>query len=253
MGRSRQIKRISNVLDSGDRLDAHAMDADREKALAAGCDDFDTKPSISAAFSARWRFCCAPERSDDVLNLRQIRHDLRTPLNHIVGYAELALESACEADDGNSQEPLKQIVALGHGLTKIIDHRLPKTLTGAKPEALIGPLRESLRPSLEQIWMITGFECFNNPLYAGTWNASVRRSIVSWGRLAGGSLLKDTSGENQVGSSGELILVADDDPRQSRRAGPHASRQRLSRSMAADGDEAWRWYRPSRMIWRCST
>src|SRR3954453_15320507 len=101
----------------------------------------------------------------EVTSIRQIRHDLRTPLNHIVGYAELALETAGDEEDTDIQETLRRIISLGNGLTKVIDHRLPKSVQEVDPEQILPALRESLRPSLEQIRIIAEFECFGNSLY----------------------------------------------------------------------------------------
>ena len=43
-------------------LTAHAMSGDREKAIEAGCDDYDTKPVELAACSARSSACLAPRQ-----------------------------------------------------------------------------------------------------------------------------------------------------------------------------------------------
>ena len=43
-------------------LTAHAMAGDREKAIEAGCDDYDTKPVELTASSARSSACLAPRR-----------------------------------------------------------------------------------------------------------------------------------------------------------------------------------------------
>src|SRR6476469_1413879 len=56
--------------------------------------------------------------------LRGLRHELRTPINHIVGYSELLLEVAEERDQAGLLGDLRKIRAAGAELSMLIQESL---------------------------------------------------------------------------------------------------------------------------------
>ncbi len=81
--------------DPRHRVDRSRHDGRSGQALAAGCDDFDTKPVELARLLSKIKALLGTSRPVGEHRpgaLAHLRHELRTPLNHIIGYSEMLLE-----------------------------------------------------------------------------------------------------------------------------------------------------------------
>jgi signal transduction histidine kinase len=80
----------------------------------------------------------------------ELRHDLRTPLNHIIGYGEMLMEDAEDRSDTASVEALRQIHATARMLVGVIQQTLPPHKTEVS-EAELTALRDNLHDPLQGV------------------------------------------------------------------------------------------------------
>jgi len=82
--------------------------------------------------------------------LRKLKHELRTPVNHILGYSDLLLESAEDCDDPKTADLARNIHASGQMLARLLEKNLLSTI-GEIDNGQLDVLRESVRPVVKQI------------------------------------------------------------------------------------------------------
>jgi CheY-like chemotaxis protein len=87
--------------------------------------------------------------------LGSLRHQLLTPLNHIVGYAEMLLEDAPESGYSSAGQQLRRIRETARELARFIDaHVVPRH--GKAPEKILTGLRHDLAAPLHTIMQAVG-------------------------------------------------------------------------------------------------
>jgi signal transduction histidine kinase len=84
---------------------------------------------------------------DDVRNLK---HELRTPVNHIIGYSGLLLDAAQDAGDDSLTDQASAILAIGSELNKVIERTLLFSEREVRTEDIV-VLKEAVAPLILKI------------------------------------------------------------------------------------------------------
>lgn len=83
-------------------------------------------------------------------DFRKLKHELRTPVNHILGYGELIQETAADAGDETIAALAGRIQRNGLLLARLMEEGLlPEAYN--MDEARLGQLRRNLHPVIERI------------------------------------------------------------------------------------------------------
>jgi signal transduction histidine kinase len=147
--------------------------------------------------------------------LSELRHNLRTPVNHILGYSEMLIEDATEARNTVVVQALRDVHASAHGALADINSMLSNR--ESVPGEDVDALYERIRPRVELIQ-----RCVTAAREAGTqpeWSADLDR--IAHGASALLELFGETVDEEtetapqvvevaKVEGSGPRILVVDD-------------------------------------------
>jgi signal transduction histidine kinase len=83
-------------------------------------------------------------------NLRHFKHEMRTPVNHIIGYSELVLETADDMGDTAIADVAKGINVCGKTLSQLLERSLvvtPPEMDARQMDLLC----RTARPVIEQI------------------------------------------------------------------------------------------------------
>jgi CheY-like chemotaxis protein len=182
-----------------------------------------------------------------------LRHDLRTPFNHVLGYAEMLLESADE--DGHAQltPGLERLRADSKDLLGVVNSGLSgdHAVTPADLEALRGSLRQRLPALTAQIEGLIDQARRGGHDAAASDLERVRRSVADLAALAGERLVarvataaEPASPEVEAASAPRpslapgVVLVVDDNEANRDLLCRRLEREGLTATPAADGQAA---------------
>ncbi len=117
-----------------------------------------------------------------------LRHDLRTPLNQIIGYADMLIEDATAENVPDVLPPLKEIHVSAYNIVKLIQELLPPSLQILDAEALLN-VQEGLREPAMRLFShaksIAGrAEAFLQPFAGHILTAASELAQFSAGRTA---------------------------------------------------------------------
>lgn len=134
----------------------------------------------------------------------ELRHDLRTPVNHIVGYCEMLLEDAVEADQSERRTALEDTIGAARQVLDLISHSLPpKDVTVSQADVM--KLYESLREPQQKIVRIMSSLVTPGTQADEEFVEDVRKIISSAEKLLTGEVTTD-SGTRIPRSSVDLVV-----------------------------------------------
>jgi CheY-like chemotaxis protein len=152
--------------------------------------------------------------------LAELRHDLRTPLNHVIGYAEMLLEDAADEALAERRGPLQQTLTAARQALELINATLGTARAAGAGE--VSRLYDDLREPRDRIVQaITGLLSASDGRDP-TFSADLQKILTAAGRLvpsgAAGSTARAASPAEPVpsptpeapGGSQARILVVDD-------------------------------------------
>ncbi len=73
--------------------------------------------------------------------LKTLRHDLRTPINHILGYTDMLVEDAGEIGITQYEDALRRIRAGGRALLELIQSSLGEGMSEVNSEAAMAAFK----------------------------------------------------------------------------------------------------------------
>jgi signal transduction histidine kinase len=85
-----------------------------------------------------------------VIDARTLKHELRTPINHIVGYSELLVDCADDVGRRGAATQARIIHARATALARLMESKLLTLVDGAD-QAYLSDLRDSILPRVEEI------------------------------------------------------------------------------------------------------
>lgn len=179
-------------------------------------------------------------------DLAELRHNLRTPLNHIIGYSELLIEDATGGRFPAALDPLRHIHSAAKASLVDLNNALSNRVSVEQAE--ITELREKLEPRLARVRsLVQGLEESEITQIPFSWREDLRRVSGAAGSmlqlLNGGSEPAPAEEPSRVEAQmqqpgGARILIVDDSAANRTMLARRLQRQGYAAEEAGGGQEA---------------